>query len=240
MIIHTDVPQGGQEWLQMRAGIPTASDGDRIITPTGKPTAESTSEKYRFELLAERITGQPAIEAPKLWWADRGKELEAQARSGYEFDRDVEVQPVSFITDDLGRWGCSPDGLVGTDGLVEFKAPNCADHMAILMKSGVAFKKYGIQCQFQLFVCQDRGYVDLSSYFPGLPQAIIRIERDRAFQKLLDGEVAAFSEKLEAMYAEVIANGWSVQWSRRANPMPSAPAFSKEVDQAFEEWSAKK
>lgn len=220
MIIHQGIPQGTTRWLQMRAGIPTASEGDRIITPKGVAAAETTSEKYIFELLAERITGQPAIEAPKLWWAERGKELEEQARTGYEFDRDVEVSPVSFITDDLGRWGCSPDGLVGEDGLVEFKAPNCADHMALLMKSGVAFKKYGIQCQFQLFVCQDRKFVDLSSYFPGLPQAIVRIERDDYYQKALSVEVGRFSERLEVMYAEILAKGWNVQWEQLRKPMP--------------------
>ncbi len=217
MIIVSGVPQGTQPWLKMRAGIPTASEADRIITPAGKPCGELTSEKYMYELLAERITGEPAVEAPKLWWAERGKELEAQARTGYEFNRDVTVSPISFITDDQGRWGCSPDGLVGDDGLVEFKAPNCADHMAILMKSGVAFKKYGVQCQFQLFVCQDRSFVDLSSYFPGLPQAIIRIHRDETFQAALRTLTEAFSDKLDAMFEQVIQNGWSVHWTRRAN-----------------------
>ena len=225
MKVTADIPQGTTEWLYLRSGIPTASEADRIVTPTGNATAATTSEKYLFELLAERITGKPAVEAPKLWWAERGKELEESARSGYEFTRDVIVDPVSFITDDDGRWGCSPDGLIGDDGLVEFKAPNCADHLAILMKSGVAFKKYGVQCQFQLFVCNDRAFVDLSSYYPGLPQAIVRIERHPEMQKMIAQETEKFAQRLERMTEEAIANGWNVQWRkpRETNPVAKLP-----------------
>lgn len=223
MKIITGIPQGTSEWLRLRLGIPTASSADRIITPSGKPTADTTSEKYMFELLAERITGEPAVEAPKLWWAERGKELEEQARSGYEFDRDAEVVPVSFITDDLGRWGCSPDGTVGADGLVEFKAPNCADHIAILMKSGVAFKKYGVQCQFQLFVCDDRRTVDLSSYYPGLPQAIIRFERHLEIQEAIKKETMRFCDRLDRLTEAAATKGWNVHWGKISAQSPGLP-----------------
>ena len=221
MKIVTGIPQGTTEWLDLRLGIPTASAADRIVTPSGNACAAATSEKYLFELLAERITGEPAVEVPKLWWAERGKELEASARTGYEFERDVEVSPVSFITDDDGRWGCSPDGLAGADGLVEFKAPNCSDHLAILLQSGVAFKKYGVQCQFQLFVCDDRDFVDLSSYYPGLPQAIIRMGRATDMQKAIKVQTEIFSERLEALTAKAKADGWNVMWKRRPEDEPS-------------------
>ncbi len=219
MIVHRGIEQGTEPWLRMRAGIPTASQASRIITPTGKPSA--SAERYMLELLAERITGEAAVEAPKLWWAERGKELEERAHTGYEFERNVEVDPVSFVTDDTGRFGCSPDGLVGEDGLVEFKAPNAADHMAILLKTGTAAKEYGVQCQFQLFVCSERKWVDLSSYYPALPQGFVRIARDEEFQKLMAKEVLAFSERLEALYAQILADGWSTQWKRLTKPLES-------------------
>ncbi len=225
-IIHTSAIQGSQEWMRMRAGVPSASQAHRIITPKGKPSA--SAERYLFELLAERITGEPAVEAPKMWWMERGKELEERARTGYEFERDVEVSPVSFITDDLGRWGCSPDGLVGDTGLVEFKAPNASDHLMLVMNSGKAAEDYGIQCQFQLLVCQDRDWVDLSSYYPGLPQGIVRIERDVEFQKLMAKEVLAFSDRLEALYAQILADGWSTQWKRLTKPLEPKKAATQE------------
>jgi hypothetical protein len=39
MITH-DVTQGSPEWLEARLGIPTASEFDKIITPTGKPSTQ--------------------------------------------------------------------------------------------------------------------------------------------------------------------------------------------------------
>ena len=41
----------------------------------------------------------------------------------YEFDQDVAVQKVGFITDDNHTIGCSPGRLVGDEGLLEIEAP---------------------------------------------------------------------------------------------------------------------
>ncbi len=94
----------------------------------------------------------------------------------------------------------------------------------LLLQSGKAADDYGIQCQFQLFVCQDRSWVDLSSYYPSLPQAIIRIERNAEFQPLLEKEVLAFVGRLEALYERVLAEGWSTQWKRLVKPLEPKPA----------------
>jgi hypothetical protein len=49
--------------------------------------------------------------------------VEAEATDWYEFDQDVTVQRVGFITDENHTVGCSPDRLVGDEGLLEIKAP---------------------------------------------------------------------------------------------------------------------
>lgn len=55
---------------------------------------------------------------------DRGHRLEAVGRSKYGAKFGVEVGQTGFVTNDLyPGLGVSPDGLVGSDGLVEFKAP---------------------------------------------------------------------------------------------------------------------
>ena len=56
------------------------------------------------------------------WW-ERGLIVEAEAADWYEFDQDVTVQRIGFITDEEHTMGCSPDRLVGDDGLLEIKAP---------------------------------------------------------------------------------------------------------------------
>ena len=52
MIIHECV-QGTTEWLQLRSGIPTASNFEKILTKSGKKSA--SQERYMFALLAERM-----------------------------------------------------------------------------------------------------------------------------------------------------------------------------------------
>jgi hypothetical protein len=54
---------------------------------------------------------------------ERGLIVEAEAADWHEFDYDVIVQRIGFITDDEHTMGCSPDRLVGDDGLLEIKAP---------------------------------------------------------------------------------------------------------------------
>jgi hypothetical protein len=54
---------------------------------------------------------------------ERGLIVEAEAADWYEFDQEVTVQRIGFITDDDHTVGCSPDRLVGDAGLLEIKAP---------------------------------------------------------------------------------------------------------------------
>src|SRR5215510_5138122 len=98
MIVH-DCKQGSQKWLELRAGIPTASQFSQILTATGKPS--TSAERYLFTLLAERLMGHPIIEHVNFWMT-RGSEMERQALQFYEFQRDIETAAVGFITDDFG------------------------------------------------------------------------------------------------------------------------------------------
>ena len=53
-----DCEQGSREWVEARLGIPTASAFKRIVTSTGKLSAQR--ERYQAELLAEWVYGEPA------------------------------------------------------------------------------------------------------------------------------------------------------------------------------------
>src|SRR5262245_45091449 len=119
MIIH-DVVQGSTSWLQLRAGIPTASQFDQIITPSGKPS--KSAERYMLTLLAERLMGHPITENVSMWMK-RGSEMEADAVAFYQLQTDSDTVPVGFITNDEGTIGASPDRLVGEEGLLEIKCP---------------------------------------------------------------------------------------------------------------------
>jgi hypothetical protein len=205
-----NVQQGTTEWLNLRAGIPTASQFDRIVTPGGN--ASKSSEPYLFTLLAERLMGHPTVEHVSMWM-QRGSQLESEAVLYYEFERDLDTVPVGFITNDIETIGCSPDRFVGEDGLLEIKVPSESIHMGYLLKAGSAYQAYKQQVQGQLWIAE-REWTDVLSWHPELPPALVRIERDEQEIAQLAAHVIAFSRKLEEYAAEMERLGWMRKTSR--------------------------
>ena len=202
MIVH-DVIQGTPEWLALRCGIPTASCFDDIVTPGGK--ASKSAERYLHTLLAERIMRRPVTQVVTTWM-DRGSSLEAEAVSYYEGIRDLDTTKVGFITNDAGTIGASPDRLVGADGCLEIKVPKEATHVAYLLTRAVD-SAYCPQVQGQLWIAE-RTWLDVMSYHPDMPPALVHVERDDKFIKILEAEVGRFVDVLERATEDATARGW--------------------------------
>lgn len=194
--------QGSEAWIDARLALPTASQFHRIITPR-KAQFAAAAAGYRNELLAEWRLGYPVVDA-ESGFMNRGREMEEDARAWYELQRDADVQPGGFLLTDDKRAGCSPDGLVGEDGLLEIKCPNAAKHIGFLL-DGVE-DDYRPQAQGQLFV-SGRRWVDLVIYSPALPAEIIRVERDEEFIGKLAGCLTQFCEMLDAGKRALVARG---------------------------------
>ena len=96
MKIH-NVQQNTPEWEYLRAGMPTASAFDRIVTPTGKLSKQSRD--YKAWLLAERVMRKP-IETKKTSWMDRGTEFESEAVEFLEGVLEVKTERIGFVTND--------------------------------------------------------------------------------------------------------------------------------------------
>lgn len=205
MRVH-NVTQGSAEWLSLRAGIPTASCFDMLVTPLGKPS--KSADRYLNMLLAERMMGHPEVQAVSTWM-DRGTQCEAEAVSFYELQRDCETEKVGFITNDAGKIGASPDRLVGKPGLLEIKVPAPHTHVSYLMADAGASvdRTYYPQVQGQLWIAE-REWSDILSYHPEMPPALIRINRDEKFIALLVEEVEKFSALLEDTALKLKARGW--------------------------------
>lgn len=201
MIVH-HCEQGTVEWHALRWGIPTASNFDKILTAGGKPSKQA--DEYRRTLLCERYFGHP-LETVKTSWMERGAEMEGEACAFYEFGREVAVGHVGIITNDAGTVGASPDGLVGDEGLVEFKCPTPENHVRYMLWSDVA-KDYRVQLQGQLWIAE-REWTDICSYHPAMEPVIVRVERDEEFIRLLANEMARFVYLLESEAEELIAQG---------------------------------
>jgi hypothetical protein len=196
--IFTEIEQGTDAWLAIRCGIPTASRfKDVLAKGEGKMRA-----KYMRELAGEVITGQPA-ESFSNAHMEHGSAIEGQIRSAYAFLNDVEPQQVGFIRN--GRKGCSPDSLVGSDGL--FEAKRKLPHLWIeCMERGSFPPEHVAQVQGQLWVAE-RTWCDLSVFFPGMPLLTYRAYRDEAYIARLATAVDAFNEELDLVVERVRAYG---------------------------------
>ena len=188
-----EAEQGTQEWLDARLGRPSASQFYKLITTSGKPSA--SADDYISEMIAERITG----ESEPIYvneWMQRGTELEPEARATYEFIHGVDVKEVGFILDDSGEFGCSPDGLVGDDGGVEFKCPAPKNHIAWSRK-GVCPSKHYAQVQGCLYIT-GREWWDFMSYHPDMKPFIVRVERNEEFIEKLAEQISLAVEEIKS------------------------------------------
>jgi len=193
MIVH-DLIQGSAEWLNARLGLPTASCFSQIITPTGKESTQA--DAYMNKLLAEILTGKPA-EFEQTEWMARGNELEDAAAQFYAFQNDVTLEKIGFVTDINRTMGCSPDRLIGDDGLLEIKCPAPWTHVDYLLNQKID-QKYKPQIQGQLLIT-GRKWCDIISYHPEMQPVIIRVERNdyylRDMAQMLDNFIATMNFK---------------------------------------------
>lgn len=185
--------QGSPEWFALRLGNVTASRVADVVAKT-KSGYSASRANYMAQLIAERLTGTTA-ESYTNAAMQHGTETEPEARAAYEFYQGVTVQEVAFVTHPtIDQSGCSPDGLVGDDGLVEIKCPQTAGHLETLIGQIVP-GKYDTQMQFQM-ACTGRKFCDFVSYDPRMPENmrlfIKRVPRDDARIKELESEIAAF------------------------------------------------
>jgi len=186
------------EWHTARLGKVTASRVADVIAKT-KTGYGASRANLMADLIVERLTGQPAstfTNAHMEW----GTEQEPHARAAYSARTGELVEEVGFIDHPrIANSGASPDGLVGDDGLVEFKCPATATHLDTLL-AGTVPSKYIPQMQWQM-ACTNRAWCDFVSYDPRLPEHlrmfVKRVERDDAYIKMLEGEVTKFLTELE-------------------------------------------
>lgn len=211
-MIEVPVTHNTELWHRQRAGIPTASQAHRLITPKTMRLSES-ADAYMYELLAQRIVANPEASF-RSFWMERGHEEEKNAVKLYEFSRDVETLPCGFLMNDERTAGASPDRrLVGKKAGMEIKAPKPGLHLQYLCKDGEIWKDHKAQVQFQLWI-SGWDYMDMYSYHPELPPALILTEPDLPFIRTLEDITLGFIDKLEKKYAELIERGLTTRQKR--------------------------
>ncbi len=202
MVEIIDCDQGSPEWFASRAGIPTASEFHTVMAKGRSGSDSKTRQTYLYKLAGEIITGEP-MESYSNAHMERGKVMEDEARSLYEFMTDVDCERVGFMRS--GRKGASPDSLIGANGLVEIKTK--LPHLMIeTILRGDFPPEHKAQCQGQLWVAQ-REWLDIAVYYPGMPLFVTRATRDEEYIATLANAVDEFNAELDSIVARVRAYG---------------------------------
>ena len=172
--------QRSPEWYEARLGRFTASDFHTFLGNS------QTKTDMLWEKVAERLFHDSDASDYTSFAMERGVLLEPEARKLYTIATGEKVKEVGIVYPDgeYADWAaCSPDGLVGKEGLIEIKCPLAKNylHWTVPTEDGrkVDYIKpeYKTQVQFNLFVTE-RQWCDFVYYHPRAGVAITRIERD--------------------------------------------------------------
>ena len=191
-VLDFELVQGSPEWLVMKRGVVGSSNAHRLVTKKGT-SPEAKLRTYAKDLFVARTLRELAEQAntKEMQW---GVRYEYAARSRWEIETGQTVVPVGYAwRDGWEKWiGCSPDGLVGEDAIIECKAPSSAVHMGYVL-DGQAPHEYVCQMQFILWVTE-RDKAHFVSFDPRLksPLDFLTVEYGRD-----DAMISALQEGAE-------------------------------------------
>lgn len=205
MKIYTHIVQQSDTWFRARKGRVTASNADRILTPTGKDSSQWDS--YAIELCAESIRPDELPAFTGNMHTDRGNDLEPAARDEFTRIMGLEIVQVGFITRSDGVVGLSPDAMILKPGIqlerdavydrdgaiangldlfmagLEVKAPMAKNHASYVVDGGLP-KPYFPQVHFSMAATGLPWY--FISYCPGMVTHIAPVNPDAYTAQMAD------------------------------------------------------
>ncbi|KPG86495.1 lambda exonuclease family protein [Frigoribacterium sp. RIT-PI-h] len=198
LTIYETLEQGSDEWLAARCGLVTASTVGQLITAkTFKPANNDTARALTMHLVAERITGyvEPTFVSPDM---ERGNWDEPIARDLYS-EHYAKAVEVGFMTNTFEghTLGYSPDGLVGSDGLIEIKSRRQKKQLATILADEVPAENIA-QVQAGLMV-SGRAWLDYVSFCAGMPLYRKRVFPDPRWQVVIIDALTQFEETAAQM-----------------------------------------
>ena len=178
-----DVIQGSEEWHNLRLGLCTSSNFPKIMANFGKAFGNPAIE-YAQKKALERVTGEYLSDTYSNKYMDRGTELEPVAIRLYEKETFNFVSNGGFY--ESGKLGDSPDGLVGSNGMIEVKSV-ITNTQWKRIKSQSIDPAYKWQVQGHLWISK-RKWCDFVSYCPEMN------EKNRLFIKRVYPDLEMFEQ----------------------------------------------
>lgn len=198
-----EIKQRTDEWFEQRLGLFTASEIHKLMGVKG---IGKTGETYAFEKACEIVFGREEDNFVS-WDMQRGIELEPVA-----FDKFKELNGM-FLSVDPAHFfpygdnaGASPDGLVGSDSILEIKCPK-RDKLLRLMAFGKdeIDQNYILQMQMQMLCTKSSScYFFNYGLFDGVEMwHEIKVERDEKIIETMISRIAEATKKRDE-YVELL------------------------------------
>ena len=214
-VIHWSLEQGTEEWATLHRGRLTASHASKLLTPTGRISAQ------RNAILAQVVAEVAGFEDTETTpftsdWMQRGIDLEAEARDWYSFASGLDIRQAGFIE---GMYiGCSPDGIIvgcGTNHLwdardaaflipLEIKCPKPSTHIKWFIENELP-PEHKAQVHMQM-VMLDSPSAHFISYHPQMEPLIVIVERDD-FTTALEVALDNFRNDVEVALKKIMDVG---------------------------------
>jgi hypothetical protein len=187
--------QNEPDWYQARCGIPTASSFQCLMAERGDGKGRAT---YMRQIAGEIITGLPSesFQTPAMI---RGHEMEAEIRETYAFIHGCEPVTVGFLRN--GKKGCSPDALIGENGMLEIKSQRPDILIETILKDEFP-SVHKAQTQGALLIAE-RDWIDLAIGYTGMPTFVKRAHRDVQYIVKLSLAIDELNEEVAALVDKI-------------------------------------
>lgn len=206
-----DIEQNTEQWDDMRVGRITGSALSTAMANYGKPFGEP-AKKYAVSIAVGQITGKVDSNGYSNEHMARGHEEEPIARMLYEQEYFCEVQNGGFFED--GDIGCSPDGIISKDGLIEIKSAIPSIHYKRICKAS-----FDSAYKWQLIgnmKITGRDWIDFISYCSSFPdEKKLYVYRCHAedFKKeyeMIDIRLTEFRELISESKDKILNSNYSI------------------------------
>ena len=200
-----DMRQNSDEWLLARSGKVTGSAISKIMANYGKAFGDP-AKKLAANIAVEQLTGKNIASTYSNDHMQRGHEQEPIARMMYEETYFCDVDNGGFFDNDFT--GCSPDGLVDADGVIEIKSVIASVQYATV-KRGAFDPTYKWQLNFNLKET-GREWIDYISFCNEFPEGkklfIQRLyaEQQQEEFKMIESRQAEFKRLVDEIKLDIM------------------------------------
>lgn len=211
MVEFINVEQNTDEWLALRAGLITSSSLGKIMANEGKAFGDP-AKAYAVQICIERLTGRPISGGFSNSHTERGHEQEPLARMAYETENFCEISNGGFFRGN--GIGCSPDGLVYGDGLIEIKSVIHSVHF-----DNIKRQSFDPSYKWQIFgnlKITGREWIDFISYCADFPEQsrlyTFRVYADQLSDefKRIDSRLEQFNDLIDATMNTIKNSNYSI------------------------------